>query len=81
MPKKELEGIVINNRVNKTVTVLVVKKIIHRKYKKIINRTKKYLAHDETNVLKIGDRVLIVESSPISKLKKWRAILKNTEVL
>ncbi len=77
MSKKILEGIVLNNKADKTVTVLVERKVLHKKYKKIIKRSKKYLAHDESNVLNIGDKVKIVESKPISKLKKWQILLND----
>ena len=69
--------IVLNNKADKTVTVLVERKVLHEKYKKIIKRSKKYLAHDENNVLSIGDKVKIIESKPISKLKKWQILLND----
>lgn len=74
MSKKILEGIVLSNKADKTVTVLVERKILHKKYKKIIKRSKKYLVHDEKNDLNIGDKVKIIESKPISKLKKWQIL-------
>ena len=74
MPKRILSGIVIAAKNNKTITVKVTRKIKHKLYKKIIRQTKKYHAHDEKNEFKIGDNVSIVESKPISKLKKWRVI-------
>lgn len=77
MSKKILEGIVLNNKADKTVTVLIERKVLHEKYKKIIKRSKKYLAHDENNVLSIGDKVKIIESKPISKLKKWQILLND----
>ena len=77
MSKKIIEGIVLNNKANKTVTVLVERKVLHEKYKKIIKRSKKYLAHYENNVLNIGDKVKIIESKPISKLKKWQILLND----
>jgi small subunit ribosomal protein S17 len=77
MSKKILEGIVLNNKADKTVTVLVERKVLHEKYKKITKRSKKYLAHDEGNVLNIGDKVKIIESKPISKLKKWQILLND----
>jgi len=79
MSKKILEGIVLNNKADKTVTVSVERKVLHKKYKKIIRRNKKYLAHDESNTLCVGDSVKIIESKPISKLKKWLVVLNNNE--
>ncbi len=80
MSKKILEGIVVNNKADKTISVLVERRVMHKKYKKIIKRSKKYLAHDEENSLNIGDKVKIVESRPISKLKKWQVYLINKRV-
>ena len=74
MSKKILEGIVVNNKADKTISVLVERRVMHKKYKKIIKRSKKYLAHDEENSLNIGDKVKIIESRPISKLKKWQVL-------
>lgn len=74
MPKKILEGVVINNKANKTISVLVERKLFHKKYKKIIRRSKKYLVHDENNSSDIGAKIKIVESPPISKLKKWQIL-------
>jgi len=74
MPKRILTGVVISSNLNKTIIVNVTRRIKHKLYKKIIRQTKKYHAHDEKNEFKIGDNVSIVESKPISKLKKWRVI-------
>ena len=74
MPKKVLQGTVISNKQDKTITVLVERKIKHPMLKKIIKRSKKYSAHDEENKFKSGDKVKIMESKPISKLKKWVVI-------
>ena len=74
MPKKTLQGTVISSKQDKTITVLVERKIKHPMLKKIIKRSKKYSAHDEDNKFKSGDKVKIIESRPISKLKKWMAI-------
>nr|QHO64128.1 ribosomal protein S17 [Lympha mucosa] len=71
MTTKERIGIVINNKMSKTVTVAVKIKIAHKKYGKILTRTKKYKVHDETNVCKIGDIVKITETRPLSKTKFW----------
>ena len=74
MPKKILEGLVINDKADKTVSVLVERNVKHKKYKKIIKRSKKYLAHDEENNFNIGDKVKIIESRPISRLKRWQVL-------
>ena len=74
MPKRILSGVVISANSNKTIIVDVTRRIKHKLYKKIIRRTKKYHAHDENNEFNVGDNVSIIESKPISKLKKWKAI-------
>ncbi len=81
MPKRILSGVVVSSNANKTIIVDVTRRIKHKLYKKIIRRTKKYHAHDENNEFKIGDNVSIVESRPISKLKKWIAISNSGEKL
>ena len=72
MPKRILSGIVVSSNLNKTIVVNVTRRIKHKLYKKIIRRSKKYHVHDENNSFKIGDNVSIIESKPISKLKKWK---------
>ena len=72
--KKELIGIVISNKMNQTVTVEVSSKARHPKYQKVIERTKKYYAHDATNALAVGKRVRLMETRPLSKLKRWRVV-------
>ena len=79
MSKRILSGTVISSNANKTVVVKVTRRVKHKLYKKIINRSKKYHAHDENNTYKIGDNVNIKESSPISKLKSWKVINTNSE--
>ncbi|MBF0298012.1 MAG: 30S ribosomal protein S17 [Oligoflexia bacterium] len=69
--KRKLSGTVISNKCNKTITVSVSKKIKHARYDKYVSISKKYYAHDEINSAKIGDVVTIIESKPISKLKRW----------
>jgi len=76
MPKKILTGIVVSNKPNKTVTVLVERKYQHPILKKVIKVKKKYNAHDETNKYKNGDKVTIVESKPFSKNKKFQTMEK-----
>ena len=70
MPKRLLSGVVVTSN-NKTIVVEVTRRVKHKLYKKIINRTKKYHAHDEENLCKKGDVVTIQETKPISKLKSW----------
>ncbi len=77
MPKRILSGVVVSSSANKTITVTVTRRIKHKLYKKIIRQTKKYHVHDEKNEFNIGDNVSIIESKPISKLKKWIAISNN----
>lgn len=72
--RKENIGIVISNKMEKTVTVEVSRKMRHDKYQKVIERSKKYYAHDESDALEIGQKVRIVETRPLSKLKRWRVV-------
>ena len=74
MPKKILTGIVVSDKPNKTVTVLVERKFSHPVLKKVIKVRKKYNAHDENNKFKNGDRVSIIESKPFSKNKKFQVV-------
>ena len=76
MPKKILTGIVISDKPNKTVTVLVERKYQHPVLKKIVKVKKKYNAHDENNKFKSGDKVSIIESKPFSKNKKFQTMEK-----
>ena len=59
---------------NKTVVVSVIERVRHAKYSKTVQRTKKLYAHDETNELRLGDRVRVTETRPLSKLKRWRVV-------
>ena len=77
MPKKILTGIVISDKPNKTVTVLVERKYQHPVLKKIVKVKKKYNAHDENNKFKSGDKVSIIESKPFSKNKKFQVMETN----
>ena len=74
MPKKVLSGVVVSDKPNKTVTVLVERKYQHPMLKKVMKARKKYNAHDENNKFKIGDKVSIIESKPFSKNKKFEVI-------
>ncbi len=71
MPKRVLQGVVVSDKNNKTIVVEVERRYTHPLLKKTVRRSKKYHAHDETNVFKIGDLVSIEETSPISKKKRW----------
>ena len=77
MPKRVLNGRVTSDKMDKTVTVLVDRRVMHPLYKKFIRRSKKYAAHDELNECKIGDMVRIEECMPISKRKTWTVITRN----
>ena len=70
--KRTLTGRVVSDKMNKTVTVLVERRVKHPLYGKIVTRSKKYHAHDEKNEFKAGDTVLIEECRPIAKTKAWR---------
>ena len=74
MPKKILNGVVVSDKLNKTITVLVERKYQHPVLKKVMKARKKYNAHDEENKFKMGDKVSIRESKPFSKNKKFEAI-------
>ena len=71
MPKRILQGVVVSDKMDKSVVVRVERRVMHPVYKKYIKRTKNYTAHDEKNLCKVGDNVQIMESRPISKTKSW----------
>tara|TARA_B100000953_G_C17683872_1_gene313175 strand:- start:135 stop:359 length:225 start_codon:yes stop_codon:yes gene_type:complete len=74
MTKRTLSGVVVNDKSDKTVVVLVKRKYSHPQFDKVMTTSKKYHAHDEKNKFKIGDKVKIIESRPISKKKKWMVV-------
>ena len=74
MPKRILKGVVVSDKADKTITVLVKRKVMHPIYRKYINKTKKYSVHDENNKFKVGEIVTIQENKPISKTKTWIAL-------
>ena len=74
MPKKILTGVVVSDKPNKTITVLVERKYQHPVLKKVVKVRKKYNAHDENNKFKNGDKVSIIESKPFSKNKKFQVL-------
>lgn len=71
MPKRVMQGTVVSDKNDKTVVVNVERRFTHPVMKKTVRLSKKYKAHDETNACKVGDQVLIQESAPISKHKRW----------
>ena len=77
MPKRVMSGRVVSDKMDKTVTVLVERRVMHPLYKKFIRRSKKYAAHDEANACKTGDVVRIEECPPISKRKTWLVTARN----
>ena len=77
MPKKILTGVVVSDKPNKTITVMVERKFSHPVLKKVIRVRKKYNAHDENNKFKNGDKVSIIESKPFSKNKKFQVMENN----
>jgi small subunit ribosomal protein S17 len=70
--RKSRIGLVVSNKMDKSITVAVVRRVRHPLYKKYFNKTKKYMAHDELNECGVGDRVRIVETRPLSARKRWR---------
>ena len=72
--RKVREGTVVSTKMEKTVIVVVVDRVRHRRYQKTLQRTTRLYAHDEVNDLKEGDRVRVQETRPTSKLKRWRVI-------
>ena len=78
MPKKTLSGIVVSDKPNKTITVVVERKYQHPVLKKVVKVRKKYNAHDPENKFKNGDKVSIIESKPFSKNKKFQ-VMENTK--
>ncbi len=83
MPKRTLQGVVVSDKQAKTVVVRVDRRFAHPTMKKVVRRSKKYHAHDETNQYSVGDQVWIEERRPISKLKSWEVVRgeKRTKAL
>ena len=77
MPKKILTGVVVSDKPNKTITVMVERKYSHSVLKKVVKVRNKYNAHDENNKFKNGDKVSIIESKPFSKNKKFQVMEDN----
>ena len=74
MPKRVMQGTVVGDGGDKSITVRIDRRFMHPLYKKVIRRSKKYTAHDESNRAKIGDVVRIRECAPISKRKRWELL-------
>ncbi|KGA16919.1 30S ribosomal protein S17 [freshwater metagenome] len=72
--RKTREGIVVSDKMDKTVTVQVSDRVAHGVYSKVLSRSRKLKAHDEANTAGMGDRVLIMETRPISATKRWRVV-------
>ncbi len=77
MPKRILQGTVVSDKSDKTVVVKVERRFAHPMLRKIVRRSKKYKAHDETNQFKTGDAVAIQECAPISKDKRWTVVTEK----
>lgn len=77
MPRRVLQGTVVSDKADKTVVVRVERRIQHPLYKKFIRRSKKYMAHDEANRFKVGDRVRIIECRPLSRRKSWEVLFDD----
>jgi small subunit ribosomal protein S17 len=71
-PRKQREGVVVSNAMDKTVVVAVVERVRHPKYNKFVLQTKRLYAHDEANDINVGDKVRVMETRPLSKTKRWR---------
>ena len=80
--RKQREGVVVSNKMQKTIVVVVERKVQHAKYRKFVRSRKSYKVHDEENTCQIGDRVRIVETRPLSRDKRWRlgAVLERAKV-
>ena len=74
MPKRVLSGVVVSDKNDKTVVVLVERRLTHPVLKKTVRRSKRYHAHDPENKVKVGERVFIRECRPVSKLKRWEVV-------
>ena len=70
--RKTRTGLVVSNKMQKSIVVEIVRRVRHPLYKKYFNKTKRYMAHDETNEAKVGDTVRIIETRPLSARKRWR---------
>jgi len=78
MPKRILQGVVVSDKNDKTIVVEVERRFTHPLFKKTVRRSKKYHAHDENNAHKVGDRVRIIETPPVSRKKRWAVVTEAT---
>ena len=72
--RKVREGVVVSNKMDKTAVVAVIERVRHPRYAKFVQRTKRLYVHDEANDVRPGDRVRVMETRPLSKLKRWRVV-------
>mgnify|MGYP002641845252 CR=1 FL=1 len=72
--RKQRTGVVVSDKMDKSITVVVERKLMHPLYGKFVKKSKKFMAHDEKNDCNIGDKVRIMETRPLSKNKKWRLV-------
>lgn len=72
--RKVREGVVVSDKMDKTVVVMEEKMVLHPLYKKRVKNTRKYKAHDDNNACKVGDKVVIMETRPLAKTKNWRVV-------
>jgi len=79
MPRRIMQGTVVSDKGDKTIIVLVERRVMHPVYKKFIRQSKRYAAHDENNQFKTGDNVSIEESRPISKRKRWVVLTDSAQ--
>ncbi len=77
MPKRILQGVVVSDKMDKTIVVKVERRVMHPVYKKFVRRSKKYHAHDEANQFKSGDTVRIRECRPLSRTKRWEVVVET----
>ena len=73
-PRKVREGLVVSTKMDKTAVVAVIERVRHPRYVKTVQRTKRFYAHDEGNETRVGDRVRVAETRPLSKQKRWRIV-------
>jgi small subunit ribosomal protein S17 len=81
MPRRELHGVVVSDKADKTVVVRVDRRVQHPVYKKFVVRSKKFMAHDEANRFKVGDVVRIRECRPLSARKRWEVVASGADAL
>ncbi len=75
--RRTLTGVVVSDKMDKTITVRVDRRVLHTRYRKYVTRSKTYKAHDEENVCQVNDTVVIEESRPLSRMKRWVLVEKR----